>query len=692
MPCYNFKGITVVPTSKDFIDIVLSKTQRKTPTVIHKQYAIGRIRHFYMRKVKTCQQFFHDKLQAIVSEFPNVETIHPFYADLINVLYSKDHYKLALGQLNTAKNIIDGIARDQIKILKYGESLYQCKTLKRTALGRMCTVIKRQGDTLKYLEGTRQHMSRLPTIDPDTRTLILCGFPNVGKSSFINKITRADVDVQPFPFTTKSLFVGHTDYKNLRWQVIDTPGLLDRPLDQHNTIEMQSITALAHLQASVIYIMDLSEQCGYTIEQQLTLFKNLRPLFRNKPIVIAANKCDIRSYADLSDADKSLIQSAARFPSFPDESETVSVMEVDSEAYRPLFIEMSAVNETGVINVRASACDELLALRVQAKLRAASAAHAETGVDGDVASRLYVAKPKVKENEEDTGGRKPFRPPIIPTSVIEKRQMLTAKRNHEVIESVQTGVEKMVVDEEPKRRRTMRDRELEAGDEGFILNLREHWQLLHPEQANDIIPEIMDGHNLIDFFDADIEERLDVLEKQEADMEAAGVYEESDWTKDPDANDPKMKEVRETAAKIREARALRILESRARKNARPPQIPRTARSVSVHKIREELGERGLEVDMEEEGERGRSLKRIKRERNSAPNPHREASIAKASVPRSLSAVRDPKMHEKIERMDKLAQRKVVTLARKGEGDRTIPTLKPKHLFSGKRSIGKTDWR
>ncbi|EDO26541.1 predicted protein, partial [Nematostella vectensis] len=35
MAHYNFKKITVVPTAKDFIDIVLSKTQRKTPTVVH---------------------------------------------------------------------------------------------------------------------------------------------------------------------------------------------------------------------------------------------------------------------------------------------------------------------------------------------------------------------------------------------------------------------------------------------------------------------------------------------------------------------------------------------------------------------------------------------------------------------------------------------------------------------------------
>ena len=51
----------------------------------------------------------------------------------------------------------------------------------------------------------RQHMSRLPSIDPNTRTLLLCGYPNVGKSSMMNKLTRADVEVQPYAFTTKSL-------------------------------------------------------------------------------------------------------------------------------------------------------------------------------------------------------------------------------------------------------------------------------------------------------------------------------------------------------------------------------------------------------------------------------------------------------------------------------------------------------
>lgn len=62
-------------------------------------------------------------------------------------------------------------------------------------------------------------MSRLPGIDPNTRSILLCGYPNVGKSSMMNKLTRADVEVQPYAFTTKSLYVGHMDYKYLRWQV-----------------------------------------------------------------------------------------------------------------------------------------------------------------------------------------------------------------------------------------------------------------------------------------------------------------------------------------------------------------------------------------------------------------------------------------------------------------------------------------
>jgi hypothetical protein len=54
-----------------------------------------------------------------------------------------------------------------------------------------------------------------------------------------------------------------------RYQVIDTPGILDHPLEEMNNIEMQSVTALAHLKCAVIYFVDLSEQCGFSVEAQV---------------------------------------------------------------------------------------------------------------------------------------------------------------------------------------------------------------------------------------------------------------------------------------------------------------------------------------------------------------------------------------------------------------------------------------
>jgi nucleolar GTP-binding protein len=76
--------------------------------------------------------------------------------------------------------------------------------------------------------------------------------------------------------------------------VLDTPGILDRPLEERNTIEMQSITALAHLRCAVLYLVDISEQCGYSLAQQAALFHSIKPLFANKPLLVVVNKTDVR--------------------------------------------------------------------------------------------------------------------------------------------------------------------------------------------------------------------------------------------------------------------------------------------------------------------------------------------------------------------------------------------------------------
>lgn len=89
--------------------------------------------------------------------------------------------------------------------MQYSQSLFQCKQLKRAALGRMATLIKRLKEPLLYLDQVRQHLARLPDINPTTRTMLVAGFPNVGKSSFVRSVTRADTPVEPYAFVSSPM-------------------------------------------------------------------------------------------------------------------------------------------------------------------------------------------------------------------------------------------------------------------------------------------------------------------------------------------------------------------------------------------------------------------------------------------------------------------------------------------------------
>ncbi|XP_028283736.1 GTP-binding protein 4 [Parambassis ranga] len=634
MALYNFKKIMVVPTAKDFIDITLSKTQRKTPTVVHKHYQIHRIRHFYMRKVKFTQQNYHDRLTQILTDFPKLDDIHPFYADLMNVLYDKDHYKLALGQINIAKNLIDNVAKDYVRLMKYGDSLYRCKQLKRAALGRMCTILKRQKSSLEYLEQVRQHLSRLPSIDPNTRTLLLCGYPNVGKSSFINKVTRADVDVQPYAFTTKSLFVGHMDYRYLRWQVVDTPGILDHPLEERNTIEMQAITALAHLRAAVLYVMDASEQCGHTLQEQLELFNNIRPLFANKPLIIVANKCDVKKISELSEEDQKIFADLT--------TDGVPV------------IETSTLTEEGVMQVKTEACDQLLAHRVNTKMK--------TKKVHDVLNRLHLAMPAKRDQKE--------RPPFIPEGALMRKKAMEV--------------------DAPKRR-TERDLELELGDD-YVLDLQKYWDLMNDDEKQDKIPEVWEGHNIADYIDPDIMMKLEELEKEEELKERAGEYDSDD-----ESEDEEMQEIRSLAKQIREKRQLMVMESKE-KDVHGPRMPRTSTKVERKKLEKEMSELGLDMNDKDESHyalqarRSRSVTRKRKREASAPPTSKTRSQSASRPPRDQSGLRDGKMVKKAKKMMKNSQKDMNRQGRKGESDRHVFDLKPKHLLAGKRKSGKTDHR
>jgi len=122
----------------------------------------------------------------------------------------------------------------------------------------------------------------------------------VGKSSFVNGVTNARNETASYPFTTTQIRVGHVTRDRIRYQLVDTPGLLDQPADQRNAIEQQAVSALAHLADAVLFVVDASGDCGYPVAAQLELRDELRERFAGDadedddpvPVVSVCNKSD----------------------------------------------------------------------------------------------------------------------------------------------------------------------------------------------------------------------------------------------------------------------------------------------------------------------------------------------------------------------------------------------------------------
>lgn len=561
----------------------------------------------------------------------------------MNTLYDADHFRIALGQISTAKHLIETVSRDYVRLIKYAQSLFQCKQLKRAALGRMATICRRLRDPLVYLEQVRQHLGRLPAIDPNTRTLLICGYPNVGKSSFLQNITRADVDVQPYAFTTKSLFVGHFDYKYLRFQAIDTPGILDHPLEEMNTIEMQSITAVAHLRSAILYFMDLSEQCGYSVADQIKLYHSIKPLFANKIVFIVINKVDVRRPEDLDAEEQEQLQ---------------NILKADDVE----LLQASCTTTEGVSAVKNAACDKLLAERVAQKLKTGSNSAAETpgGRLGDVLARIHVAKPMGGVTRET----------FIPEAV---KNLKKYDKN------------------DPNRRTLERDLEEEQGGAGvYSFDMQRDYTLANPEWNHDKIPEVWNGKNIYDFVDPDIETKLAALEEEEEKMQADGYYDSDESVEEAEDADNRMK-----ANLIREKRVLMKNDAKMRKSLKNRAlIPRSAKAKRLSQMERALDSAGYDVDAagdrarSQSQSRGRTLTRGDDHDDDAmdiDDPHKAIARAKSrarsqpATDRRHDGVTSATNKEKAERMFKLGQKQMNRMARAGEADRHTTAALPKHL-------------
>jgi len=600
-----------------------------------------------MRKVKFTQQNISERLGQVIADFPRLDDIHPFYADLINILYDRDHYKLALGQLNTAKNLIEVLSRDYVRLMKYGDSLYRCKQLKRAAMGRMMTILKKQKAALSYLDEVRKHLGRLPALDPNTRTLLVTGYPNVGKSSFMNKVTRANVDVQPYAFTTKSLYVGHMDYRYLRWQVVDTPGLLDHPLEERNTIEMQAITALAHLQCCVLYFVDVSEQCGWTIAQQLALFESVRPLFANKQLLLVVNKIDQVKWEDLKAEDREAIEKCA-------------------EGSGAELMKMSNVSEEGVSAVKNKACDKLLTARVETRLTGKKVT--------DVMNRLTVAQPRPR----DARARAAF----IPESVLAAKNRMDTDK--------------------PAKRKTEKDLQLENGGAGvYSCDFRKYYDLKSEEWRWDVQPQILDGKNVADYVDPDIAAKLEQLEREEEQL-AAEYLNEEDMGSDLDEEEKVLHKA------VRDKKKITQQQSQLKRTNKSA-LPRRGGEKKIEDVKAKLDSVGLETEgiatrgrkrtrslaPREEAEDGMEVdamdveggKKQKRAASKSRGRSQSRGRSKSAVPPEKQGLKDEGQQIKAVKLMRKQRRKLNLMARASESDRKEGPKLVKWQIAGKSGLG-----
>ena len=136
---------------------------------------------------------------------------------------------------------------------------------------------------------------------------------------------------------------------------------------------MQAITALAHLRAAVLYIVDPSEQCGYSLEAQKSLFDNIKPLFNNKPLIVVANKADI--WRDALNEEKQAI-----LKTFEADAENGKIMEMSNKD-----------DDDSVMQVKVDACEILLQHRVELKFKSKKA-------DG-ILNRIHVAEPQPRDGK-----------------------------------------------------------------------------------------------------------------------------------------------------------------------------------------------------------------------------------------------------------------------------------------------------
>ncbi|TMT87848.1 NOG1 family protein [Haloterrigena sp. H1] len=279
-----FEDLPTTPTSEELIDKAFSRAARagKAKGGLEAQQSM----------LQTAANIISDNLENVVTAWPDFEyDAHPFYYELADAIVDVDKLRQSLSEVMWASRKAREIHEEYQPRLRKTD-VDTARKHRKQAFARLADIVEQIDDDLLYINESRNDLRDLPEINPDEPTIVVAGYPNVGKSSFVNDVTSARGETASYPFTTKGIGLGHFERDHIRYQIVDTPGLLDRPPQDRNAIESQAVSAIEHLADCMLVMVDPTGECGYPIDSQLELRDSITAQFDEVPVLTIANKAD----------------------------------------------------------------------------------------------------------------------------------------------------------------------------------------------------------------------------------------------------------------------------------------------------------------------------------------------------------------------------------------------------------------
>jgi nucleolar GTP-binding protein len=290
-----FRNIPPILTAKQLLDRSIRRTKKIQIHDRDKRYEIKKI---IISRTETFKTDLTSRLEAYVKNFPSIDKLPLFYQEIIDIKIDSNKLKKSLGAIDWARKTIMMVYSTQSSSLTKSGNIEFLKQKQKEIYGRVSSIIKQVDKNLVFLSNAQKILRTFPDIE-DIPTVVIAGYPNVGKSSLIRQLSTAKPEIAQYPFTTKQIYVGHIEktvrYEKKKYQIIDTPGLLDRPLLERNNIEKQAIAALRHLADLIVFVFDPSGTSGYQMNEQTLMLDDIKKLFSDVPFIIVENKLDIKN-------------------------------------------------------------------------------------------------------------------------------------------------------------------------------------------------------------------------------------------------------------------------------------------------------------------------------------------------------------------------------------------------------------